>query len=55
MLDVLNTVLGIVPKFVNTLNAMVITEWQGADLTMLGLLGALITVSIMIRVFMPQP
>lgn len=55
MLDILNTVIGIIPKFVNSLNGMVIAEWQGADLTMLGLLGALITVSIMIRVFMPQP
>ena len=55
MLDILNVVIGIVPKFVNALNQLVITEWQGADLTMLGFLGALITVSIMIRVFMPQP
>lgn len=48
-------VLGYIPAFVSKLNDFVLVEFNGADVTLLGFIGALIVVGVMIRVFMPRP
>lgn len=55
MLELVEYVLSILVEFVIYLKNLVILEFRGANITLLGFIGALVIVSVMIRVFMPKP
>lgn len=55
MLTIINFLLSRIAAIVNLLDELVIVDFNGVDITLLGFMGALIVVGIMIRVFMPKP
>lgn len=54
MMEIFDFLLSKVSVFVNFMNSLIIVNFRGVNVTLLGFIGSLIVISVLIRLFMPK-
>lgn len=55
MMEIIELVISFMFKIVDFLRTLIMVDFYGVPITFLGFIGAIVIISIMIRLFMPRP